>query len=105
MLSPRRTPVVSMILAATLGAAGAAPAAVVSPVGITRAQTAALAKAPGGLVNTTLALDRGRLVYGVEIQTAADTLTHVEVDAGSGKVLDVTSRRERMLFPGELEAP
>ena len=74
--------------------------------GITRAQTAALAKVPGELVNTTLALDRGRLVYDVEIQTAPDTLTHVEVDAGSGKVLHVTSGPERRPFPrGVAEAP
>jgi hypothetical protein len=105
MPGSRRTPVVAIVLAAALGAAGAAPATVVAPVGITRAQTAALATAPGGLVNTTLTLDRGRLVYGIEIQTAPDTLTHVEVDAASGKVLHVTGRRERMPFPKELEAP
>lgn len=81
------------------------PAAVMSPVGVTRAQTAALAKAPGGLVNTRLALDRGHLVYGVEIQTAPDTLTHVEVDVASGTVLHVSSRREQSPFPREVAAP
>lgn len=105
MPSRRRTQPIVVVLAAALSAAAAAPPAVRAPVGITRAQAAALAKAPGELVDTTLALDRGRLVYGVEIATAPTTLTNVEVDAGSGRVLRVS----RHLDPGpvshELEAP
>jgi hypothetical protein len=62
-----------------------------TPVGITPAQTAALAKAPGRLV--------------VEVQTSPVTLTNVEVDAQSGRVLRVTSRLERSPFPTEVEAP
>ena len=105
MLGSSRTHVVAVVIAATLGGAGAARPGAVSPVGITRAQTVALARAPGELVDTRLALERGRLVYGVEIQTAPDTLSRVEVDAGSGTVLRVASRRERGPFPVEVESP
>lgn len=105
MLGSRRSRVVVVMLAAAFGGAGAAPAPSTSPVGITRAQTAALTKAPGELVNTRLALDHGRLVYGVEVQTSPATLTSVEVDARSGKVLHVRSRLERSPFPREVEAP
>ena len=94
-----------VVTAAALGGAGAAAAAGMTPVGITPAQTAALARAPGRLVDTRLALDRGRLVYGVEVQTSPVTLTNVEVDAQSGRVLHVTSRLERSPFPTEVEAP
>jgi uncharacterized membrane protein YkoI len=94
-----------MVVAAALGGAGAARPTAVSPVGITRAQTVALVRTPGELVDTRLALDRGRLVYGVEIQTAPDTVTRVEVDAGSGRVLQVSNQRERNAFPLEVEAP
>jgi uncharacterized membrane protein YkoI len=97
--------VVAVVIAVALRGTGAAAATVGSPVGITRAQTVALAAAPGLLVDTTLALDRGRLVYRVEIQTAPDMLTHVEVDAGSAKVLRVAGRRARSPFPAEVEAP
>lgn len=103
--SGRMRIVAAGILAAALGGAAAAAAAVAAPVGIARAQAAALAKAPGGLVNTTLALDRGRLVYGVEIEIGPDTMTTVEVDAGTAHVLRVTGARERGPFPRELEAP
>ena len=93
------------ILAAALGGAAGVPAAGAPPVGIARAQAAALARAPGGLVNTTLGLDRGRLAYGVEIEAAPGTMTSVEVDAGTGRVLRITGRREGGPFPRELEAP
>jgi hypothetical protein len=103
--SGRRYIVAAWVLGAVLGGATAAPAAIAPPVGIARAQAAALARAPGGLVNTTLALDRGRLVYGVEIETAPDIMTSVEVDAGTGHVLRITGARQRGPFPRELEAP
>ncbi|HKW93104.1 MAG TPA: PepSY domain-containing protein [Methylomirabilota bacterium] len=96
---------VVMVLAAVLSAGAAAPAAMARPVGIARAQSAALAASPGGMVDTTLALDRGRLVYGVEIETAPATLANVEVDAASGRVLRVTTRREPGPFRREIEAP
>jgi len=105
MVRSGRTRIVAAgILAAALGGAAAA-AAVAAPVGIARAQAAALAEAPGGLVNTTLALDLGRLVYGVEITTGPDTMTTVEVDAGTAHVLRIAGARERGPFPRELEAP
>ncbi len=102
MLDSRCTAVVTAALVGALGGAGARP---MSPLGITRAQAAALAKTPGELVNTTLALDRGHLVYGIEIQATPDTVTHVEVDAGSGKVLHVTRGQRRWPSPEEVEAP
>jgi uncharacterized membrane protein YkoI len=106
MVSSRRAYIVAaVVFAATLGGAATARSAVAPPVGIARAQAAALARAPGGLVNTTLALDRGRLAYGVEIETAPGTVTSVEVDAGTGQVLRITGRRERGPFPREMEAP
>lgn len=93
------------ILAAALGGAATVPAAVAPPVGIARAQAAAVAKAPGGLLNTTLAINRGRLVYGVEIETGPDTMTTVEVDAGTAHVLSIIGARARGPLPRELEAP
>ena len=106
MASTCRTCIVAAaVFAAAVGGATSAPAAVAPPVGIDRAQAAALARAPGGLVNTTMNLDRGRLAYGVDIETAPGTVTSVEVDAGTGQVLRITGRRERGPFPGEMEAP
>ena len=93
------------VFAAALAGAATGPAADAPPVGIARAQAAALARVPGGLVNTTLALDRGRLAYGVDIETAPGTVTSVEVDAATGRVLRTTGRRERGPFPREVEAP
>jgi uncharacterized membrane protein YkoI len=105
MVSQGRAQIVAVAIAAALGGAHPAPAAPAAPVGIRRAQEAALARVPGRLANTTLALDRGRLVYRIDIDSAPRILTSVEVAAGSGRVLRVTDRRERGPFPREPEAP
>jgi hypothetical protein len=104
MSGSHHTSVDAMVLAAALGAAAAAPAAVMPRGDHARADRGPCEGA-GRLVNTTLALDRRHLVYRVEIQTAPDTLTHVEVDAASGTMLHVTSRREQSPFPREVAAP
>lgn len=92
----------AILLAAALGAT--APAAPRPVVGIAHAQSRALAAVPGTLADTTLDLDRGKLVYVVEVSSAVG-LRDVDVEAHTGKVLRITPVVPDRPLAREVEAP
>ena len=54
-----------------------------------QALKAALAAVPGSVIKAELEIEDGNLMYAFEIVTAKKTVTEVEIDAGTGKVLDI----------------
>ena len=60
---------------------------------IAQAQSRAIAKVPGKVVETELSRKKGKPVWEVEIVTAEGKLMEVDVDAQNGDVLDSEARR------------
>jgi uncharacterized membrane protein YkoI len=54
-----------------------------------QALTTALARVPGGVIKAELEVEDGNLMYSFEIVDARRKILEVEIDAGTGKVLDV----------------
>ncbi len=52
-----------------------------------QATAAALSAAPGSVIKTELEIEDGNLVYSVEVVGSDKSITEVEVDAGTGKIL------------------
>lgn len=54
-----------------------------------QALRAALVAAPGSVIKAELEVEEGNLMYSFEIVTAKKLVVEVEIDAGTGAVLDV----------------
>jgi len=92
---------VIMLLAELAGTGSATPKPVV---GISQAQSRALATLPGTLLNTTLDRDSGTLASNVAVESVAG-IRDVEVEAHTGKILPITTLDADPELSREVEAP
>ena len=58
-------------------------------INLQQALTFALARVPGSVIKAELEVEGGSLMYSFEVVTAAKRIVEVEIDAGTGQVLNV----------------
>ena len=82
---------ITAVLTATLGVAGAFAASTTVKPKITMAQAraTALKKAPGTVKSEELENEHGKLIYSFDIATSKSDITEVNVDALNGKIVAV----------------
>lgn len=85
-----KRPTLTLLLAAAMTLViHAAPAASKPKITMAQARAIALKQAPGNVKSAELETEHGRRIYSFDIATARNTITEVNVDAMTGKVVAV----------------